>query len=357
MSQKHSFEFGLEAKHLVADYDNFFANYTDALGDTVPAFTLDKIFDADKVGGFVNYNLKPSNRITANLGLRADYFTYSKNSYISPRVILSYKIAERITIKGSTGLFYQSLPLILLSQNEGNKDLKDPKAIHYVVGLEHLLTENTKLTIELYQKDYDHFPLDPTQPTLFLIDELYYRYGFFFNHERLIDTGEAYSRGIEVMIQKKLAENVYGLASASYFRSKYKDGNGAWRERVFDNRVIFSLEGGYKPNSKWEFSLRWIYAGGPPYTPFDLEASQDLNRAVLDGDRINESRYPDYHSLNIRCDRRFHFSGSNLAFYFSVWNVYNRKNIATYFWNEVEKKEDIIYQWSLLPIFGLEFEF
>jgi hypothetical protein len=135
------------------------------------------------------------------------------------------------------------------------------------------------------------------------------------------------------------------------------DGNGTWRERVFDNRVIFSLEGGYKPNSRWEFSLRWIYAGGPPYTPFDHKESLRLNRAVLDGDRINEARYPDYHSLNIRFDRRFHFSGSNLVFYFSVWNVYNRKNIASYFWNEVEEKEDIIYQWSLLPIFGVEFEF
>ena len=78
---------------------------------------------------------------------------------------------------------------------------------------------------------------------------------------------------------------------------------------------------------------------------------------MLDGERINEVRYPDYHSLNIRFDRRFHFSGSNLVFYFSVWNAYNRKNVATYFWNEVEKKEDITYQWSLLPIFGFEFEF
>ena len=354
---RNSIEFGFDAKHLITDYGNFYAEYTDALGDTVPTFTLDKKIDANKVGGFVNYILKPILHLTANLGLRADYFSFNKNMYVSPRLALSYKLTDRTSINGSTGLFYQNLPLILLSQNEENKNLKDPMAVHYIFGIEHLLTENTKLTVELYQKDYDHFPLDPTQPTLFLIDELYYRYGFFFNHARLIDTGKALSKGIEFMVQKKLAENIYGLASASYFRSKYKDGNGNWRERVFNNRAIFSVEGGYKPNKSWEFSLRWIYAGGPPYTPFDLVASRDLNRAVLDGDRINEARYPDYHSLNLRCDRRFHFSGSNLVFYFSVWNAYNRKNIATYFWNEIEKKEDIIYQWSLLPIFGLEYEF
>jgi hypothetical protein len=40
-----------------------------------------------------------------------------------------------------------------------------------------------------------------------------------------------------------------------------------------------------------------------------------------------------------------------------VWNAYNRKNVASYYWNELEGSSDLIYQWSALPIFGLEFEF
>jgi len=357
LSQRHSIEFGVEAKHLITDYDNFFNDYTDALGDTVPAFTLKDRITADKVGAFVDYIVKPVKRLTTNLGVRADYFSYNKNSYLSPRFSFSYQLTPRTSLNGATGLFYQNLPLVLLSQQESNRDLKDPMAIHYILGIDHLLTENTKLSLEVYEKDYQNFPIDPTQPSLFLLDELFYRYGFFFNHAPLLDNGKAYSRGVEIMLQKKLAENFYGLASASYFRTKYKGGDDIWRDRVFDNRLMFSVEGGYKPNSKWEFSMRWIYAGGAPYTPFDLEASQQLNRAVLDENNINESRYPDYHSLNVRLDRRFHFSSSNLIFYLSVWNAYNRKNIASYYWNEEENKQDVIYQWSLLPIFGLEFEF
>jgi len=61
--------------------------------------------------------------------------------------------------------------------------------------------------------------------------------------------------------------------------------------------------------------------------------------------------------MNIRFDRRFHFYQTNLLFYLSVWNVYNRKNIAEYFWNDKEQKQDAIYQWLILPIFGLEYEF
>ena len=159
------------------------------------------------------------------------------------------------------------------------------------------------------------------------------------------------------MIQKKLAKDFYGLASATFFRSRYKGGDQVWRNRNYDNRVAFSFEGGYKLNRKWELSLRWIYAGGVPYTPFDFEKSKANHRAVYDEAQINEVRYPDYHSMNLRFDRRFNFSNSNLVFYLSAWNVYNRNNIANYFWNDKEQKQDQVYQWQLLPIFGLEFEF
>ena len=61
--------------------------------------------------------------------------------------------------------------------------------------------------------------------------------------------------------------------------------------------------------------------------------------------------------LNVRGDRRFNFSGSNMIVFLSIWNAYNRKNVANYYWNEHEKKPDEILQWSSLPIFGIEYEF
>ncbi len=352
LNKRNTVEVGIEAKHLAEDYDNWYAETTNAIGDTVQALTMKKDITANKLGAFVNYVAKPFNRLTTTLGLRADYFSFSKNTSVSHRFAFSYQLTSLTSINGSFGSFHQNLPLLLLSQHDKNKDLEDPMAIHYVLGIDHLLTENTKLTLEVYQKNYNYFPLDPTQPALFIIDG-----NFFDNYEALIDNGKALSRGIEIMLQKKLAYNFYGLVSTSLFKTRYKSCDNIWRDRVYDNRFIFSIEGGYKPNNKWEFSIRWIFAGGVPYTPFDIEKSKLNHRAVYDESRINEARYPDYHSMNIRFDRRFHFSGSNLVFYLSAWNVYNRKNIANYFWNDKEKKQDEVYQWGLLPVFGLEFEF
>jgi hypothetical protein len=254
-------------------------------------------------------------------------------------------------------LFFQNLPLLLLAQRPENQFLNTMQATHYIIGLNHLLTENTKITLEAYVKQYKNFPLDPNQPGFFVIDEISYNQGFFTFHESLSDKGRAFTEGIELILQKKLVEKVYGLISTSIFRSRYKDLTGHWKDRVYDNRMTINLEGGYKPNSEWEFSLRWIYAGGIPFTPYNQNRSKALNRGIFDENNINSVRYPDYHSLNIRLDKRFHFNYSNLVVYLSIWNVYSQKNIAAYYWNDRENKQDVIYQWGLLPIFGLEYEF
>ena len=48
---------------------------------------------------------------------------------------------------------------------------------------------------------------------------------------------------------------------------------------------------------------------------------------------------------------------SNLILYLSLWNAYNRKNVATYYWNEIENKPDFTYQFRMLPVLGVEYEF
>ena len=126
------------------------------------------------------------------------------------------------------------------------------------------------------------------------------------------------------------------------------------KDRAFDNRVTFSIEGGYELADTWEASARWIYAGGAPYTPFDIEASTAAHRGVADAARINGARYPDYHSMNIRLEKRFNFTSSSVVAYISVWNVYNRRNIASYYWNNFTNRQGAQEQFGILPIFGVE---
>lgn len=150
------------------------------------------------------------------------------------------------------------------SLDKAFEQLRDPRAIHIIAGLDYLLREDVELTMEIYRKQYDFFPINPAQPSFFIIDEPFYDTIFYSVHEKLVDTGKAQAKGVELLLQKKPADQLYRLASVAYFRSSYQDYNGHWRDRTFDPRLLVSVEGGYKPNNTWEFSLHWIYSGGRP---------------------------------------------------------------------------------------------
>jgi hypothetical protein len=350
-------ECGMDVRRESSDYDNLFGSTTDPLGVPLPAAQIRRSLVSTTAGGFVSLSFELLADLTATLGLRSDHFSYSGHTRFSPRVGVKYRLSERTAITAAAGSYVQSLPHVILVQSQTSSSLSEPTARHLVIGASHLVFEDTRLTVDGYWKTYSHLPIDIAQPSLFMLDEIFTGSTFVGDHPAISDAGEARAYGVEVMLQKKLARDFYGIASASLGCSQYKALDGVWRNRVFDNRLSFCLEGGYKPDDKWDFSLRWVYAGGVPYTPLDIQASQNINAGVLDAAKVNDERLPPYHSLNLRVDRRFNFNSSSLVVYLSAWNVYNRQNVASYFWNKIIAAQDTEYQFGLLPILGIEYEF
>jgi hypothetical protein len=350
-------EFGIDAKRLDVRYDNWFADYTDALGQEIPALVQTTHNDGWQAGVHASVSLQPFAWLTTTLGARGDRASATGRTTVDPRGSLALRLGSRTTLSLAAGRYHQGLPLILLEQQPSNRDLRDPEARNLVAGLSQLLGGSVRLSLEAYDKRYRHFPMDPSQGQLFLIDEPYDRFGFYFNHPQLVDTGEARARGVELLLERRVSRGFYGSINGSFFRTQYRGLDGVWRNRIFDNRYLAGIEGGFKPNAAWELSLRWNFGGGVPVTPFDEEASRALGRGVYDESRINAERLPDYHSLNLRIDRRFHFKGSNLIVYVSVWNAYGRENVAEPYWNEVTNQPDRTLQWGTLPIFGVQYEF
>ncbi len=69
---------------------------------------------------------------------------------------------------------------------------------------------------------------------------------------------------------------------------------------------------------------------------------------------FNSQRLPYYHRLDITIKKHIVFKNKNvLELIGSVTNVYNRKNI--FYVNRISSKE--IYQFPLLPSFGVSFKF
>ena len=344
LSDTHQLQLGFEVQRTgfryVDEYDSVEKNKNGTFGAVFAGWT---------VYPFSNFSLTGS--------LRADYFPFSKRVHLLPRLSFAWEISRRLTIKGAYGSYVQQMPLFLLSQHPDNSSLRDPQARHIILGLTYLMRQDTQLTIEVYDKSYKHFPMDPGFPYYFVVDDVQGDETTYYNFGRLIDVGRAFARGVEFSIQKKLARNFYGLVSFTYYRARYRDLMGVWRNRLFDHRHILCLSGGYKPNKFWEFSVRWIWSGNKSFTPVNENASLRYGYRWVDYDSIMSGHLSDYRTLSARVDRRFYWKKTNLVLYAGALNALDQENEVYRLWMPAIGAYESEHMWGIIPYVGLEFEF
>lgn len=354
-SPGHTLTWGLGLKGLFSDLGFYAAPDTNRLNVPIPEYRLGQEVQTAKASAFLSYERLLFQRLRAALGLRYDYLAYNEESDLAPRLNLSWDLDAETSLNASWGLYYQALPLSLLAQHADNRHLENLRAIHYVLGLNRRLSPSTRLTLEAYLKEYAELPFDPDDPTASAIDA-FANFGSPLPGA-LVGGGKARSRGAELLVQKKLAQSLYGTFGYSYSVSRYTDLSGAQRNRDFDNRHLLSAIVGYRPSPTWEFSGRWSFAGGRPYTPYDQELSTAIGKGIVQKELLNRRRYPAYHRLDLQMDYRRHYRHFNLVTFFSLLNAYNRANIYAYYWDKSENAQDRIDQWTFLPVGGFELEF
>jgi len=80
----------------------------------------------------------------------------------------------------------------------------------------------------------------------------------------------------------------------------------------------------------WEFGLKYRFAGGNPYTPFDMTASQQnymlLGQGIPDAAQLNQNRLSNYNQLDFRVDKKFNFKKTSLGLYLDIQNLLMQKN-------------------------------
>jgi len=349
-------EFGIQVKHETFDQNWHIGEFSDDRGWEIPAG--DRVVEnlnLTKSALFASYTFSLFNRFTTTMGLRGDYSSLHKRFHLSPRFSFNYNFNNQFSVHGGLGLFYQTLPLFIYADHPEFKSLRDQQAVHYILGFEYLNNKGLKLTLEVYDKEYKYLTINPDYPYRLITDRLAFE--VYYPTDKLEDVGLAYSRGIELFVQQKLVKNLYGLFSATYFKSRYKDYFGDEHDRIYDNRYIVNLMAGWRPGKKWEFSLRWTIMGGAPYTPINKEASIAAEEEIRDQSQFNLSRYPDYNSLNLRVEFRSYTQKAGLIVYIDVSNLLNAKNIFYYYWNSEDQEIKPIYQLPIFPKIGFEFRF
>jgi hypothetical protein len=357
LSSTSEINFGINLKTIKFNADILFPTFRTSLGDSLPSTELNTKSNFTKSAVYAIYHQYFFDRLSVNFGARIDYFDPLDNKfYFSPRFSTSYSLNELTNINFSTGIYHQSPSYIWLIADNSNKKLKNIRADHFILGFDHRLQEDILLKVEGFLKRYTNYPTSVIRPYLVLAnsgagyggsDNNFASFGL----ESLVGEGKGISRGVELSIQKKLSEiPYYGLLSLTYGKTEFTPLDGIKRIGNYDQTWIFNLSGGYKFDEQWEASLKFRYASGMPFTPFNPDGTQNV---IF----YNSERMQPNHSLDVRVDRRWFFDRWTLITYLDIQNIYNRKNRSSIRWDPRTQSSDEESSIGILPSIGVSLEF
>jgi len=351
LSNKSDITFGGDVKLIDFSANILLPTYTTTFGDSLQNTALDTSATYYKSAMYLNYSTVFLDKFITNLGVRGDYFSVlEKKFYLSPRISLSYLLSDITRINFSAGIYYQSPSYLWLVGDANNTSLKNMRVNQFILGFDHYFSTDALFKVEGFYKNYSDYPVSLIRTYLTLAntgagfgDENYESFGL----EPLISAGTGKARGVEFSLQKKLSDTPYfGIASLTYSLADYAALDEIERTGSYDQTWIVSLSGGYKISTEWEASLKFRYSTGRPYTPYTTNGTQNISD-------YNTLRFPENHSLDIRVDKLWFFSGWSLITYIDIQNIYNRKNITSVRWDVRTQTPELNEAIGILPSIGV----
>ena len=285
--------------------------------------------------GTINYT-SMDDRFTASLGLRADASDYSStmknlSDQLSPRLSLSYQLADHWFASGNAGLYYQLPAYTALGFKNNNGTFANKYNLRYMkvsegsLGISWRKGDTFEASVEGFYKDYDKIPLSVADgiPLNCKGND----YGTIGN-EALSSEAKGRSYGVELMFKWLLAQKLNLSSSLTIFKSEFKDGEqGSYVPSAWDNRFILNMSGTYNFPKHWSLGAKVSCIGGSPYTPYDVEKSSLVEawnvqgRAYYDYSRYNQERLPVFGQLDVRVDKTFYLKKCMLGFYLDIQNI------------------------------------
>lgn len=301
---------------------------------TVSSNTANDFF---KMGAYVHGSKYFFNeRLLLSGGVRSDMNTYTDAGMnplqtISPRLSASYDLNGEWNISGSVGSYYKLPAYTALGYRDVNgafvnKALKYINSIHYTAGTQYVPRNDFRFTAEAFYKTYRDYPVSlATGISMANIGTDFAAIG----NEAYTSSGEGRVYGVEAYIQQKLVRNLFYVLSTTLYRSEFAGGDGLFRPSTWDYGYVVSSTLGYKFKRNWDLGLKYRIAGGQPYTPFDIAASQAeyliQGQGTYDYEQINAERLPFFNQLDVRVDKKFNFSNTSLILFADIQNVFYYK--------------------------------
>ncbi|WP_062054671.1 TonB-dependent receptor [Aquimarina longa] len=263
-----------------------------------------------------------------NFGARGTYYSGLQSVFIEPRLYIERKLGNYFRVNGSVEIKNQSISQIIEFST-------------FSFGLENqvwLLAKEQEIPL-LRSHQYTAGGLFHSK-NLDIETDTYYRKtigltsitrGFESSDSNLFYEGESISKGIDLLIKKKIRK--YSTAFGYSFSDTEFMFDTLNQSKTFkgNNNITHSISWSHAYQwKKIQFSLGWKYHTGIPFTTatgFSIEEDE----IIIDYESTNTMKLPDYHRLDFSVVYDFNWSAKNdrvkSRIGFSLLNIYKRKNI------------------------------
>lgn len=372
---KDEFDYGVEVLGFNTDF-----NFYNSVGRH-----LYQEENTTELAGYMKYKHN-FGKLLIEPGFRIQYYASLSAISPEPRLGMKYNLTDYLRLKFSGGLFSQNLVAANSDQDVVNlfygflsgpesgqlqSEFKDKEVVnslqksrHGIFGAELDISNRIIFNVETYYKQN-------TQLTNINRNKIYddtaenYQKPDILKKDYIIEQGDAY--GVDFWLKYDYKRTYIWMVYSLGYVTRY-DGYVTYSPH-FDRRhnvnLMFSQVFG--KNLDWEFSMRWNYGSGFPFTstqgyyekiPFGDGINTDYTSGngelgILYGD-LNSARLSDYHRLDGTLKKKIYFSNESvLEMIASITNLYNRKNVF-YFDRITHERVD---QLPFMPSIGLSFTF
>jgi outer membrane receptor for ferrienterochelin and colicin len=327
------------------------------------------------IGGYVNAEWRPIDKLLLIPGIRYDYFPeLDYNGSLVPafwdygiidnrrggpgepalRVSGRYDLTDEHTVKAAVGTYSQSPEPygMVIHETYGEPDLAAVKATHYVLGHEWKISELWHLDAQGYYnymwdvaRSYNsRIDYDPARQ----VQRKYFSDG----HNR--------NYGLELMLRHSRSEKFFGWISYTLSRSE------TWNYTE-DKYVLSSndephhlqLLGSWRFPKNWEFGVRTRFVSGKPTSPIiaTVENESGKSTGAVYGERNTERNDP-FFQVDLRVDKKKIYKKWIMTYYVDLqnvlWPIYKSPEFTYYNYNYTESRKI-----SMIPLaaFGIRAEF
>lgn len=297
-------------------------------------------------------------------GLSFTDFLLNQHYAFEPRLAFRWQINQKHALSAGYGMHSQledigayltGMPVNETTSIPINKSLNLSRAQHFVLGYDFLIRQDLRLNTEIYYQYLYNIPVKPGSyySTLNSTGEYY--------NDTLVNKGSGWNAGIDFTFEKFLTRQFYYLLTVSLFDSKYKGGDGVWRNSRFNTNYVINLLGGkewtVRKKNILGLNLKASLTGGEYYVPIDLEESIVRHTEILDEADAYKPKLPDFFYLDLTLTFR-----TNHRKYSGIWalqirNLLNQHPNVGYVYDDFKHTIEPQSSLGIIPLISYKIEF